>query len=175
VSPDLPIPVVQFCQVATIVAAAPGVSGVISRVEARLAGRTGPDILQRVIAYSSVENTGLILAGYGVALVGAARGSRELMAVGLLAATLQVVAHTAAKSLLFVSSAGIEAAGGSDDLDSLRGSVRLAPWSGTGLAVGSLTLAGLPPPPALCRSGSCSRRSCSNSECRGWAIAWFSR
>jgi hydrogenase-4 component B len=101
--------------------------------------------LQRVIAYSSVENTGLILAGFGVALVGAANGSRELMAAGLLAATLQVIAHTAAKSLLFTSSAGIEAAGRTDDLDDLRGSVRVVPWSGTGLAIGSLTLAGLPP------------------------------
>jgi hydrogenase-4 component B len=101
--------------------------------------------LQRVIAYSSVENTGLILAGFGVALVGAANGSRELMAAGLLAATLQVIAHTAAKSLLFTSSTGIEAAGRTDDLDDLRGSVRVVPWSGTGLAIGSLTLAGLPP------------------------------
>jgi hydrogenase-4 component B len=101
--------------------------------------------LQRVIAYSSVENTGLILAGFGVALVGASAANRDLTAVGLLAATLQVIAHTAAKSLLFISSAGIEAAGHSDNLDDLRGSVRLAPWSGTGLAMGSLTLAGLPP------------------------------
>jgi hydrogenase-4 component B len=101
--------------------------------------------LQRVIAYSSVENTGLILAGFGVALVGASVGSRDLMAVGLLAATLQVIAHTVAKSLLFISAAGIEAVGGTDDLDALRGSARLAPWSGTGLAIGSLTLAGLPP------------------------------
>jgi hydrogenase-4 component B len=101
--------------------------------------------LVRVIAYSSVENTGLILAGFGVALVGAANGSRALTAVGLLAATLQVVAHTAAKSLLFCASAGIEATAGTDNLDDLRGSVRLAPWSGTGLAIGSLTLAGLPP------------------------------
>ncbi len=101
--------------------------------------------LQRVIAYSSVENTGLILAGFGVALVGSSIGNRGLTAVGLLAATLQVMAHTAAKSLLFISSAGIEAAGDTDDLDDLRGSVRLAPWSGTGLAIGSITLAGLPP------------------------------
>jgi len=101
--------------------------------------------LQRVIAYSSVENTGLILAGFGVALVGAATGSRALMAVGLLAATLQVIAHTAAKSLLFAASSSIQPPGGSDDLDSLRGSVRQTPWAGTGLAVGSLTLAGLPP------------------------------
>jgi len=101
--------------------------------------------LQRVIAYSSVENTGLILAGFGVALVGAATGSRALMAVGLLAATLQVIAHTAAKSLLFAASSSIQLPGGSDDLDSLRGSVRRTPWASTGLAVGSLTLAGLPP------------------------------
>ena len=100
--------------------------------------------LQRVIAYSSVENTGLILAGFGVALVGAAVANRSLLAVGLLAATLQLIAHTAAKSLLFVSSASLRAADGSDDLDGLRGSARAAPWSSTGLAVGSLTLAGLP-------------------------------
>jgi hydrogenase-4 component B len=101
--------------------------------------------LQRVIAYSSVENTGLIMAGFGVALVGAATRDRGLLAAGLLAATLQVVAHTVAKSLLFTASARIEAADGSDNLDGLGGTARLRPWSGTGLAIGSLTLAGLPP------------------------------
>ena len=101
--------------------------------------------LQRVIAYSSVENSGLILAGFGVALVGAAIHDRGLMAVGLLAATLQIVAHSVAKSLLFISSAQIQAADGTDNLDDLRGTVRRRPWSGTGLAIGSMTLAGLPP------------------------------
>ena len=107
--------------------------------------------LSRVIAYSSIENTGLIVTGFGVALTGAATGDRRLVAAGLLAATLQVVAHTMAKSLLFTSSAGIEAATGHDDLEELRGSVGGrgggwgTPWSGFGLAVGSLTLAGLPP------------------------------
>ncbi len=101
--------------------------------------------LQRVIAYSSVENSGLILAGFGVALVGAATRDQGLLGAGLLAATLQIVAHTAGKSLLFTSSARLQAADGTDSLDDLRGSVRLRPWSGTGLAIGSLTLAGLPP------------------------------
>ena len=78
--------------------------------------------LSRVIAYSSIENTGLIVTGFGVALTGAATGDRRLVAAGLLAATLQVVAHTVAKSLLFTSSAGIEAATGHDDLEELRGS-----------------------------------------------------
>jgi hydrogenase-4 component B len=106
--------------------------------------------LSRVIAYSSVENTGLIITGFGVALTGAAVGNQRLIAVGLLAATLQMVTHTAAKSLLFSSAAGLEAVAAeagadSDDLEVLRGMGRRAPWSGTGLAVGSLTLAGLPP------------------------------
>jgi hydrogenase-4 component B len=101
--------------------------------------------LSRVIAYSSVENTGLIVTGFGVALTGAAVGDRRLVAVGLLAATLQMVAHTAAKSLLFCSAAGLEAAGCGDDLEALRGMGRRAPWSGWGLAVGAVTLAGLPP------------------------------
>ena len=83
--------------------------------------------LSRVIAYSSIENTGLIVTGFGVALTGAATGDRRLVAAGMLAATLQVVAHTVAKSLLFTSSAGIEAATGHDDLEELRGRARRHP------------------------------------------------
>jgi formate hydrogenlyase subunit 4 len=46
VSVALPIPVIQLLQVLTIAVAAPWVSGVIARIEARLQGRTGPRILQ---------------------------------------------------------------------------------------------------------------------------------
>ena len=42
----LPIPVIQALQVLTVATVAPGVSGVIARVEARLQGRRGPRILQ---------------------------------------------------------------------------------------------------------------------------------
>src|SRR5450631_3669417 len=45
-SAALPIPVIQLLQVLTIALAAPWVSGVIARIEARLQGRTGPRILQ---------------------------------------------------------------------------------------------------------------------------------
>jgi hydrogenase-4 component B len=100
--------------------------------------------LNRVIAYSSVENSGLIVVGFGVALTGAAVADQRLVAAGLLAATLQMVAHTAAKSLLFTSAAGMQMQAGSDDLEVLRVLPRRAPWSGAGFAVGSLTLAGLP-------------------------------
>lgn len=45
-SAALPIPVIQLLQVLTVALGAPGVTGVIARVEARLQGRRGPRILQ---------------------------------------------------------------------------------------------------------------------------------
>jgi hydrogenase-4 component B len=101
--------------------------------------------LTRVIAYSSIENTGLILAGYGIALIGADQHSPLLTAVGLLAATLQLIAHAIAKSLLFAATAIIQERYQSDELDQLRGIGRRLPFAGAALTAGSLTLAGLPP------------------------------
>lgn len=86
-----------------------GFTALLGIAHAAVSGR-----LSRVIAYSSVENSGLIITGFGVALTGAAVGNQRLTAVGLLAATLQMVAHTAAKSLLFSSAAGLEAGNGGD-------------------------------------------------------------
>lgn len=101
--------------------------------------------LHRAVAYSSVENAGLITVGYGVALAGAMTGQRELLAVGLLAASLQVLAHSVAKSALFASGAFVTSGEGTDDLEALRGVGRHYPVSGTAFSLGSLTLAGLPP------------------------------
>lgn len=100
--------------------------------------------LRGLIAWSSIENAGIIVAGYGVGLVGAAIGNTQLTAAGLLAGTMQLTAHAVAKSLLFVSASAIEDATGTTDLDRLRGIAKRLPLSGTGLVVGSLTLAGMP-------------------------------
>lgn len=102
-----------------------------------------PD-LTRLIGWSSVENAGLILAGFGAALVGAVAGNPLLTAAGLVAATAQVITHAMGKSLLFTSTSVIDAATGTTNLDRLGGIVRRLPWAGTGLVIGSLTLAGLP-------------------------------
>ena len=101
--------------------------------------------IDRVVAYSSVENAGLITVGYGVALAGAATGHTRLVAVGLLAASLQVLAHAVAKTGLFASAAFFTADWGTGALDELRGVGHTHRWSGTTFALGSLTLAGLPP------------------------------
>lgn len=101
--------------------------------------------LNRVIAYSSVENAGIILVGYGVALAGSATHHRGLVAIGLLAASLQVLAHAVAKSGLFASAAFFESDHGTDHLEALGGIGRRHPLSGTTFSVAALTLAGMPP------------------------------
>ncbi|WP_020502520.1 proton-conducting transporter membrane subunit [Sciscionella marina] len=100
--------------------------------------------LTEVVAYSSVENGGLITVGFAVALVGAALAKPQLIGIGLVAATLQMIAHAIAKSLLFCSTATIEAATGTVELEQLRGVGHRLRTSGAGLAVGAVTLAGLP-------------------------------
>lgn len=101
--------------------------------------------LARVIAYSSVENAGLIAVAYGMALAGAWAHQPRLVAVGLLAASLQVLAHAVAKTGLFASEAFITSDWGTDRLDELRGVGRTHPWAGTTFGLGALTLSGLPP------------------------------
>ena len=76
------------------------------------------------VAWSSVENAGVIGAGFAVAMVGEAVGSKQLVAVGLLAGTLQVITHAAAKSLLFVSVNAVETGLGTTNLDQLQGLIR---------------------------------------------------
>ena len=102
-----------------------------------------PD-LARLIAWSSVENAGVITAGYAMALAGTAAGLPQLTAVGLLAATAQVIAHSLGKSLLFLAAGEVEDRYGTTDLDRLRGIARRLPWTGGALVVGAMTLAGLP-------------------------------
>ncbi len=100
--------------------------------------------LTRVVAYSSVENAGVIVAGFAVALAGRALGDTRLSALGLLAATLQAIAHALGKSTLFLATAAIERAAGTTKLDGLRGIGRRVPCEGSAFGAGALTLAGLP-------------------------------
>ena len=117
-----------------------GITALLGITFAGVQGRLG-----RVIAYSSIENAGLIVTAYGVALTGSVVGSQALVAMGLLAATLQTVAHALAKSALFTSLANVEAVTGTDELDALRGIGRRLRWSGAAFGAGAVTLAGLPP------------------------------
>jgi len=103
------------------------------------------DNLRRFLGYSTVEHTGIVLTGLGVALLGHAAHKPTLAAAGLLAATLQVCAHNLAKTLALITVDRVEQASGKHTLDPLGGLARRLPVSALALGVCSLTLAAIPP------------------------------
>ncbi|MBX3276571.1 MAG: hypothetical protein KF868_01085 [Acidobacteria bacterium] len=88
---------------------------------------------KRMLAYSSIEHTGLICLGLG------------LGPLGVFAALLHLVNHTAAKSLMFFLVGDIERKYGSPLIKQVRGLLRVMPWTGGLFAAGLLALMGLPP------------------------------
>lgn len=124
---------------ATVVLVLGGLTGILGIAQAAVA-----DNLARLVAWSSVENAGVIAAGFGMGLVGACTHQRMLTAAGLVAATAQIVAHSLGKSLLYSATMAIDDDAGTLDLDRLRGVGRRMPVAGFGLTIGALTLAGMP-------------------------------
>ena len=92
-----------------------------------------------------MENAGLILTGFGVALAGASLHQPALLAVGLLAATLQTWRTRWPKARCSGQRRRSRPRTGTDASTTCAGSARRLPFSGTGFAVGALALAGLPP------------------------------
>jgi NADH:ubiquinone oxidoreductase subunit 5 (subunit L)/multisubunit Na+/H+ antiporter MnhA subunit len=103
------------------------------------------DDITRLLGFSSVEQGGIILLGFGVALLGQAVDEPRLAAVGLLAATLQLIAHAVGKTLALIGADRVSGATGFRELQPLGGLAPAMPRTALGFGVGVLTLAALPP------------------------------
>jgi len=104
------------------------------------------DSIPRFLGFSSIENGGIILLGFGVALIGQAAGQPDLAAAGLLAATLQLIMHGMAKVLAFLAAARVEdATAGERTLRPLGGLGGSLPRTATAFGVAVLSLAAMPP------------------------------
>ncbi len=101
--------------------------------------------LKRRLAYSSVENVGIIMMGVGLALLGRSAGRTDLVALGLTAALLHVWNHALFKSLLFLCAGSVIHATGTRRIDQLGGLARAMPRTFGGFAAGSAAVCGLPP------------------------------
>jgi hydrogenase-4 component B len=101
--------------------------------------------MKRLLAWSSVENIGLVFAGIGLAVLFAAYGMRGAMALALAAALYHVASHAFFKSLLFVGTGAVLHATGERNLGRLGGLLRVMPWVGWTALLGALASAGLPP------------------------------
>ncbi len=109
------------------------VVGLATLVIAALMLTVTPDI-KRMLAYSSMENMGLIA-------IAAAAGTTLAVAALL----LHVLAHGIGKTVLFLASGQLQAAHGSTAIADLTGVLRRSRLIGASLAVGTIVLLGLPP------------------------------
>ncbi|MFO1220169.1 MAG: hydrogenase 4 subunit B [Burkholderiaceae bacterium] len=101
--------------------------------------------MKRLLAYSSIENIGLLAAGIGLAVLFAAYGMKPLAALALTASLIHVASHALFKSLLFLSTGTVLHATGERSLGKLGGLMRAMPWVAWATLVGVLASAGLPP------------------------------
>jgi hydrogenase-4 component F len=88
---------------------------------------------KRLLAYSSIEHTGLMCMGLA------------LGPLGVFASMLHLVNHTVAKSMMFFLSGRILDRYGTPEIGSVSGLLRVMPWTGGLFAAGMLALLGLPP------------------------------
>jgi formate hydrogenlyase subunit 3/multisubunit Na+/H+ antiporter MnhD subunit len=101
--------------------------------------------LKRVLAYSSIENMGLILIGLGIAWWGTAMGAPAVAALGAFAAGFHLWSHALMKGLLFLSAGSVLHGTGTRDLERLGGLARRMPWTSAAFLFGAVAIAGLPP------------------------------
>jgi formate hydrogenlyase subunit 3/multisubunit Na+/H+ antiporter MnhD subunit len=101
--------------------------------------------MKRLLAYSSIENIGLICAGLGLSLLFSSYGMKALSALAMTAAMYHMLAHAYFKSLLFCSTGAVMHATGERSLGKLGGLIRTMPWVAWPTLIGVLACAGLPP------------------------------
>jgi len=100
--------------------------------------------LKRLVAYSSVENLGIVALGLGVGLLGRAHGEPLVAFLGFAGALLHVLGHGVVKALLFLVAGDVQDATGTRALDRLGALGRRMPVSGGAFLLGAAALAGLP-------------------------------
>jgi formate hydrogenlyase subunit 3/multisubunit Na+/H+ antiporter MnhD subunit len=100
---------------------------------------------KRTLAYSSIENVGVILLGLGIGFTGLSAGHAGVATLGIFGALLHLWNHVAMKGLLFLSAGSILHAVGGKDLERQGGLLRRMPWTGLAMIVGAVAIAGLPP------------------------------
>ena len=101
--------------------------------------------LKRLLAYSSVENMGLMVMGAGIGLVGIHTGSAWTAALGFAGCLFHMLNHSAFKGLLFLCAGEVLHAAGTVDMTRLGGLQRKMPMLGALFALGAASIACLPP------------------------------
>jgi len=101
--------------------------------------------LKRLLAYSSIENIGIILIGLGLSMQLSRYGHPMLAALGLIAALYHVINHALFKGLLFMGAGAVLHSTGTRNMESMGGLIHRMPWTAALFLVACISIAGLPP------------------------------
>lgn len=101
--------------------------------------------IKRMLAWSSVENVGIIFLGLGFSLLFAASGAPTLAALGLVAALYHAINHALFKSLLFLGAGAVAHTCHERDMEHLGGLIHRMPITAGCFLVGCISIAALPP------------------------------
>ncbi|MBS1184444.1 MAG: NADH/Ubiquinone/plastoquinone [Proteobacteria bacterium] len=101
--------------------------------------------MKRLLAWSSIENIGVIIAAFGLTLIFYTDGKGALAALTLTALLYHALNHAFFKGLLFVGTGSVLHATGVRHMGHLGGLMRFMPWTAWLTLIGALALAGLPP------------------------------
>ena len=101
--------------------------------------------MKRLLAWSSIENIGVILTAFGLTLIFHTDGKGALAALTLTALLYHALNHAFFKGLLFVGTGSVLHATGERRMGHLGGLMRFMPWTAWLTLIGALAIAGLPP------------------------------
>jgi hydrogenase-4 component B len=124
----------------TLVLIVGGISGVLGVVYA-----LGQNDLKRLLAYSSVENIGIVLIGLGIGMLGVSSGNMPMAFLGFTGGFLHILNHSLFKSLLFMGAGMVLHQTGSRAIDAMGGLLKHMKITGAAVIIGSLAICGLPP------------------------------
>jgi hydrogenase-4 component B len=101
--------------------------------------------MKRLLAWSSIENLGIVFTALGLAMVFRGAGMHALAALALVALLYHCLNHSFMKSLLFLGTGAVLHATGERNLGRLGGLIKRMPWVAWLMLIGALAMAGLPP------------------------------
>lgn len=99
---------------------------------------------KRLLAYSSIENMGIVMIGLGLAMIGRSINRPDLILLGLGGALFHILNHSLFKPLLFMGAGNILHATHSRNIDSLGGLAGKMPMTAGLFFIGALAICGLP-------------------------------
>jgi hydrogenase-4 component B len=117
--------------------------GLVSAILGGLAAQSSLDT-KGVLAYSTIENMGILAVALGLALAAKAEGHPAFVALALAAFALHSVAHAVYKTLLFMGAGAVQQATGTRDLGRLGGLIRTLPITAGLVLVGAVAVSAVP-------------------------------